>query len=572
MGLLSLAAGYFYWQAASRRGGRWCSPRSRSRRWHVMAARSSGIRCSHRGLREPPLLAAVAVTVISRWFSSTSAPGRLFTTVPLSPMDLALCVVLSGAVFWGMELRKWIVRRGAVPPAAPGDVTEVCDGDRAGDSRPVHVWPPRRLGGPRVAAGGLSAAEAAGRLARFGPNAIREVRGRPLVLRFLANFTHLMALLLWAGGLIGFLARMPQLGIAIWSVNLINGIFSFWQEYRAEKAAEALRRLLPAHARVLRDGASGASPPRSSSRRRAASRGGRPHLRRRPAHAGGGTPDRPVHLTGSRIRHARRAMRCRETGSPASRCPTSSSRGRAWRPAAGRRSSSPRGWRPSSDDRPSHPKRAGGTEPAPERDGRATRVVSALAVGAGSLLRPRGPAGRMTLAEGFIFRPRDDRRIRARGMVPTVSLSLAMGCSGWPAGRPGQAAFGGGNARVHVGHLHRQDRDADAERNDGPEIRLAGRRLVAAGVGYAPRGDHGRRQTRRRGGGRGSAGAPRRRRALQQRALVRRTIGPAGGRCSGTPPRRRSSWRPPRAAWISRPRRHGSRGCGRSRSIRGGSG
>ncbi len=37
-------------------------------------------------------------------------------------------------------------------------------------------------------------------------------------------------------------------------VNLINGIFSYWQEYRAEKATEALRRMLPTYARVLRDG------------------------------------------------------------------------------------------------------------------------------------------------------------------------------------------------------------------------------------------------------------------------------------------------------------------------------
>jgi hypothetical protein len=63
-----------------------------------------------------------------------------------------------------------------------------------------------------------------------------------------------MALLLWIGGLIGFLARMPQLGVAIWTVNLINGLFSFWQEYMAEKATAALRRLLPTYARVRRDG------------------------------------------------------------------------------------------------------------------------------------------------------------------------------------------------------------------------------------------------------------------------------------------------------------------------------
>ena len=45
-----------------------------------------------------------------------------------------------------------------------------------------------------------------------------------------------MALLLWVGGLLGFLAQMPQLGMAIWLVNLINGAFSFWQEYKAEQA------------------------------------------------------------------------------------------------------------------------------------------------------------------------------------------------------------------------------------------------------------------------------------------------------------------------------------------------
>ena len=47
---------------------------------------------------------------------------------------------------------------------------------------------------------------------------------------------------------------MPQLGIAIWTVNIINGIFSFWQEFKAEKATEALRKLLPSYADALRDG------------------------------------------------------------------------------------------------------------------------------------------------------------------------------------------------------------------------------------------------------------------------------------------------------------------------------
>lgn len=101
---------------------------------------------------------------------------------------------------------------------------------------------------------GLTRADAAERLRRFGHNRIEKIRGRPPALRFFGNFTHLMALLLWVGGGIAFLAELPQLAIAIWSVNLINGFFSFWQEHKAEKAVEALQRLLPVHARVLRDG------------------------------------------------------------------------------------------------------------------------------------------------------------------------------------------------------------------------------------------------------------------------------------------------------------------------------
>ncbi|NMC27209.1 MAG: HAD-IC family P-type ATPase [Syntrophomonadaceae bacterium] len=101
---------------------------------------------------------------------------------------------------------------------------------------------------------GLSQAQARARLTIYGKNSIQELKGKSLLWRFLSNFTHLMAILLWAGGMVGFAARMPQLGIAIWLVNIINGLFSFVQEYRAEKAVEELRKLLPRHARVLREG------------------------------------------------------------------------------------------------------------------------------------------------------------------------------------------------------------------------------------------------------------------------------------------------------------------------------
>lgn len=45
-----------------------------------------------------------------------------------------------------------------------------------------------------------------------------------------------------------------ELGIAIFCVNLINGLFSFFQEFKAERATDALQKMLPSYARVVRDG------------------------------------------------------------------------------------------------------------------------------------------------------------------------------------------------------------------------------------------------------------------------------------------------------------------------------
>ncbi len=125
----------------------------------------------------------------------------------------------------------------------------------SGDGPPLHAL---RIPAVFAALGsrpaGLSQAEAEARWQQFGPNALRTLKGKSLFLRLIANFTHLMALLLWAGGVMALIAQMPQLAVAIWLVNVINGTFSFWQEFKAERATEALRRMLPTYARVLRDG------------------------------------------------------------------------------------------------------------------------------------------------------------------------------------------------------------------------------------------------------------------------------------------------------------------------------
>lgn len=101
---------------------------------------------------------------------------------------------------------------------------------------------------------GLSEGEAERRCVRYGPNRLETVRRHPAVILLLAQVSHFFALLLWAAAALAFLGGLPELGWAIIGVILINAVFSFWQEYRAERAVEALQRLLPATALVLRDG------------------------------------------------------------------------------------------------------------------------------------------------------------------------------------------------------------------------------------------------------------------------------------------------------------------------------
>lgn len=101
---------------------------------------------------------------------------------------------------------------------------------------------------------GLTNQQADIRLKEHGKNVLQEKKGTPLIFKFLLNFTHLMAVLLWCAGIVALIAQIPQLAIAIWMVNIINGVFSFWQEFRAGKATEALKKMLPDHVRVMRDG------------------------------------------------------------------------------------------------------------------------------------------------------------------------------------------------------------------------------------------------------------------------------------------------------------------------------
>ena len=107
--------------------------------------------------------------------------------------------------------------------------------------------------------GGLSPEEAQQRLSRYGPNILEEPSHYSLIRGFLHQFTHFLAILLWIAVALAFTAEfmkpgegMATLGWAILGVIVINAVFAFFQEYKAERAVHALHRLLPARAWVLR--------------------------------------------------------------------------------------------------------------------------------------------------------------------------------------------------------------------------------------------------------------------------------------------------------------------------------
>lgn len=113
-------------------------------------------------------------------------------------------------------------------------------------------------GGPPAAAAaappGLSSAEAARRLQQAGPNTLPTSRPVPGWRKLLAELTHFFALMLWGAAVLAYVAGMPQLAVAIVVVILVNGMFAYIQQERAQHAASRLRELLPAMVSVRRDG------------------------------------------------------------------------------------------------------------------------------------------------------------------------------------------------------------------------------------------------------------------------------------------------------------------------------
>ncbi|MCW9047838.1 MAG: calcium-translocating P-type ATPase, PMCA-type [Gammaproteobacteria bacterium] len=101
---------------------------------------------------------------------------------------------------------------------------------------------------------GLSNADAQKRLTEHGPNAIPEKRRRSLLFILLGQFSDFMIVVLLMAALISGFIGEPQDTIAILVIVLLNAIIGTVQEFRAERAVAALRKMAAPEAHVLRDG------------------------------------------------------------------------------------------------------------------------------------------------------------------------------------------------------------------------------------------------------------------------------------------------------------------------------
>ena len=101
---------------------------------------------------------------------------------------------------------------------------------------------------------GLTLEEAQKRLTENGPNTLVVKKSKPLILGFLAEFKDLLVLILIAAAIFAFFSGETTDATIIIFIVILNATIGFIQKYKAEKAIEALRKMVTPQAKVLRHG------------------------------------------------------------------------------------------------------------------------------------------------------------------------------------------------------------------------------------------------------------------------------------------------------------------------------
>jgi len=102
---------------------------------------------------------------------------------------------------------------------------------------------------------GLSSEEARRRLDRYGPNALQEKKKKTLLMMLGDQFKDFMIIVLMIAAVISGVIGDLSDTIAIVVIVVLNAVIGFIQEYRAEAAMAALKKMAAATATVVRNGA-----------------------------------------------------------------------------------------------------------------------------------------------------------------------------------------------------------------------------------------------------------------------------------------------------------------------------
>ncbi len=103
---------------------------------------------------------------------------------------------------------------------------------------------------------GLSTSEATKRFEQYGPNALKEKKKTPLIVRFLEQFKDFLVIILLIAAIVSIVIDPEEWieSLIIFIVVLINAILGTYQESKAEKSLEALKKLSTPNAKVWRNG------------------------------------------------------------------------------------------------------------------------------------------------------------------------------------------------------------------------------------------------------------------------------------------------------------------------------
>jgi Ca2+-transporting ATPase len=101
---------------------------------------------------------------------------------------------------------------------------------------------------------GLSSEEAQKRLQEFGPNELKKEKRKSPFRLFLEQFTDMLIIILLIATGLSFAVGEAYDAIVIIAIVMACAVLGFSQEYKAEKALEALKKMTAPTATVLRDG------------------------------------------------------------------------------------------------------------------------------------------------------------------------------------------------------------------------------------------------------------------------------------------------------------------------------